>query len=206
MADIPLEQRNSHVTILGNDEAQSADVIEEDGERKLLVKSTSVPIQVGNLVFKDALNGANNNMAVNGSGTPVEFTIDADATADTIVNGLAFSALDGGIKIDTFLGQNSALTNGLLVQVKSEDVTFEFEPITSTQEFDSQFAWGDGRSYELIFASGNDSMVSRFGPTVPFLLKAQGTFATDDFIKVIVRDNLSSINQLRLTLFGALDV
>lgn len=205
MADIQESKRSDVVRITGSDENHVADVIQEDGQRKLLVKTTNVPEPIGNLFFENAASGLNIDMNVNGSGTPVEFLVAAHPTQSRVVNSLVFRALDGGIKLDNFLGQNSPLTNGLLIEVKSEDQVFQFKPIQTTQDFDGLFSFGPGRSFDLIFASGNDSMVARFGTSVPFVLKPVGTYATDDYIRVIIRDNLSAIAQLRFLAVGQLD-
>lgn len=205
MADIEEQKQSETVRIVGRDESFAADVIQEDGENKLLVKSSNVPQPIGNLFFEYAADSSNIDMNVNGSGTPVEFFILAHPTLDKVVESLVFEALDGGIKIDTFLGQNSELANGILIEVKSSDEVFVFRPITKTQEFDSLFSFGSGRSFELIFASGNDSLVARFGSATPFVLKPVGTYATDDYIKVTIQDNISNINRLRFLAVGQLD-
>jgi hypothetical protein len=194
---------NTKVVITGGDDAYIADVIEESGQKKLVVKSTNAPQPIGNLTFQHATNGGSEDMAVDGSSTPVEFSVLADATRDIIVEAMAFESFANGIKIDKFLSLNSELTNGILIEVKSEDEIFQFLPIKNTIEFDSHFAYGPGRSYNLLFASGNDSMVTRFGPEFPFVLKPQGTYASDDYVKVVIRDNISSINKLNFLIFGA---
>ncbi len=195
----------SLTSIVGSDDLDPVDTILESGIRKLHVKATSVPQPLGNLVFRHAENGGSNDMTVNGSVTPVEFTVTADANFDTVVESLAFESFASGIKIDKFLSLNSSLSTGLIIEVKSEDTIFQFLPITDTQEFDAHFAYGPGRSFDLIFASGNDSMVARFGPATPFIIKKQGTYATDDYIKVTVADNLSQISSLQFLIFGALN-
>ena len=204
MPDLLETQQSELVRITGRDEVFAADVIQEDGENKLLVKSTNVPQPIGNLFFDYAENGGSIELAVNGN-TPVTFEVSPDATQDKVISSLVFSAFDGGIKIDKFLGNNNELTNGILVEVKSEDQIFQFRPIKSTQDFDSVFSFGSGRSFELIFASGNDSLVARFGSEVPFILKPTGTYATDDYIRVIIRDNLNGISRLRFLAVGQLD-
>lgn len=205
MADIDEQKQSETVRIVGRDESFAADVITEDGENKLLVKSSNVPQPIGNLFFEYAADSSNIDMNVNGSGTTVEYEIQAHPTLDKVISSLVFEAFDGGIKIDNFLGQNSELTNGILIEVKSGDEVFQFRPIKNTQEFDSLFSFGSGRSYELIFASGNDSMVARFGSATPFVLKPVGTYATDDYVKVFIRDNISNINKLRFLAVGQLD-
>jgi hypothetical protein len=173
---------NTQVVITDSSNAGTVDTVLEDGIRKLQVKATNVPEPLGNLFFEYAANGGSVDMNVNGGTTPVEFLIPADVSKDKVVGSMVFEAFDGGIKIDTFLGQNGELTNGIIVEIKSEDQVFQFQPIRNTQEFDSLFSFGQGRSYELIFASGNDSMVARFGSDTPFVIKPQGTYASDDYI------------------------
>ena len=149
--------------------------------------------------------GGSDDMNVNGSlGSPKEFITEALPGEDLLVKHLIFEAFDGGIKIDNFLGQNSALTNGILIEVKARDEVFQFLPITTTQELDSHFAFGNARSFELIVASGNDSVVARFGLDTPLILKAQGTYPTNDYVKVLIRDNLSNIAKLRFLIEGSL--
>lgn len=205
MGDLTQKERSTPSTIVGRDESFCADVVQEDGEAKLLVKSTNIPQPLGNFIFEYAMNGPNSDLNTDGSGTPKEFIINADATKNKVIFSLVFEALDNGIKIDNFLGKNSALSNGLVIEIKSQDQIFQFNPITITQEFDSLFSFGTGRSYELLFASGLDSMVARFGPSSPFILKPVGTYTTDDYIKVTVSDNLNSIAKLRFLAVGQLE-
>ena len=48
-------------------------------------------------------------------------------------------------------------------------------------------------------------MVARFGLSTPFVLKPVGTYATDDYIRVTINDNLTSINRIRFLAVGQLD-
>lgn len=205
MADIIDEQQSEVVRITGGDELFAADVIQEDGNNKLLVKSTVVPEILGNRFVRYAENLGSKQLNVNGSVTPVEFIISADATGDLVVNSLVFEAFDSGIRQDRFLGRSSSLSTGVVIEVKSQDTTFQFLPITNTLEFNSLFSYGNGRSFEVINASANDSMVSRFGPSTPFLIKQAGTYATDDYIKVIISDAIQQVSSLRFLAEGSID-
>lgn len=193
---------NSKVVITGGDDQHIADVVDENGVKKLVVKASATSAPLGNIFFEKAENGGSSDLTVDGSVTPVEFTIPADATEDKVVSALAFRAVASGITIDKFLSLNNPLTNGILIEVKSDDTIFQFEPILTTQDFDFEFAYGPGRSFDIIFASGNDSLVARFGPQNPFTIRSQGTFASDDYIKVIIRDNLSAIANIEFIAFG----
>jgi hypothetical protein len=205
MADIADAQQSEVTRITGRDESFVADVVQEDGENKLLVKASNVPQPIGNLFFDYAADGSNVDMNVDGSSTPAIYEILAHPTLDKVIGSLVFEAFDGGIKIDNFLGQNDELTNGITIEVKSEDQIFTFLPIKNTQEFDSLFSFGDGRSFALTFASGNDSMVARFGSSTPFVLKPVGTYTIDDYIKVTINDDIDSISRLRFLAVGQLD-
>ena len=56
MADIDELKQSETVRIVGSDENFAADVIEEDGEFKLLVKSSIVPEIIGNRFTRFAEN------------------------------------------------------------------------------------------------------------------------------------------------------
>ena len=192
--------------IIGDDEIAPVTVVNEDDQFKLVVKSTNVPQPLGNLFFLFASNGGSNELSVNGSTTPQEFSIAADANDDLVVNNLLFKVFSASIKTDKFLSQNSPLDNGLLIEVKSENEIFQFLPIKTTTDFNSNFANGTGRSFDLVIGSGGDSLVARFGLANPFIIKKSGTYgnvANDDYIKVIVRDNLLSINEIKFIVSGA---
>ena len=204
MADIIGSQRVDFVKITGEDEVYIADVIAEDGVNKLWVKATSAPQIIGNLYEEYVKNGASNSLNVNGT-TPQTFIINALPGEDIIVTSMAFAGVDVGIKLTNFLGLNNALTNGLLIEVKSEDTVFQFQPIKTTYEFDIHFAVGAGGGFDIIGASSGDYMSAKFGPASPFIIKRQGTYASDDYIKVIVRDNISQVDLLKMIVFGQKD-
>jgi len=172
----------------------------EDG--RLRTQAVNVPESLSESFQEYAKNGSSIELAVDGDPTPVEFTIFADATNDLQIDFLTFQAFDAGTKVDKFLGMNQELTTGVIVEIRSEDKVSQFLPIKNTTEFNSIFSLGSGGSFDLVAASGNDSMVSTFSPNSPFILKAQGTYATDDYVKVIISDDVSSISRLRFIAGG----
>lgn len=182
--------------LLGRDGQNLADVVNENGIRKLYVKSSVTPATVDQLSYQLALNGGSEDMTVNGSVTPVTFSVDAIAGFEQIVTSIVFNAADNGFSMDKFLGENSALTNGIQIDVQSEESEFSMLPIKTTQHFDSRFAFGAGRSWEVVYASGADSLVARFTPPSPFILKPSGTYATDDYLNIVIQDNLTGISEL----------
>jgi len=207
MADLDFLQRSNPVQIVGSDENFAADVIRERGQNKILVKSSSVPQILGNLSFDYATRQTDNSieLAINGSVTPQDFFVNSKPF-DLIVSSMVFECFAGNVRTDRFLDQNSELTNGILITVKSEDNEFSFNPIKRTGEFDSLFAVGDFSDFKIIAASSGSYVSAKFGLSSPFILRASGTYAIDDFIRVTIRDNLSSISRIRFLSVGALDV
>ena len=203
MADLTDKERSSTTRIVGADELFAADVIDEGGNKKLLVKATSIPESLGDLFFLKALDGAGSDaMNIDGSATPVTFELSAQASKDLVTQELRFTAFDNGIKINNFLGLNSALTNGITIEIKSEDIVSMFLAIMTTADFDSHFAFGRSGKFTRENSAGSDYMSATFGPTVPFLIRKQGTFANDDYIRITINDDLTSIQSLDFIAFG----
>ena len=194
--------------IVGSDELYAADVIREKGVNKLWVKATVAPQILGNLLFEYVKNGTNESMKVNGSlATPVIFEFANTTINDILVNSLQIEGECGSPSAAGFLG-GSSLTNGIIIEIKSEDITFQFKPIRKNYEFDSLFSKGVGGNFLIYQGTGSDYVGAKFGPDSPFFLKKAGTYATNDRIRVYVRDNLSgsAVASLKLLIFGAYDV
>jgi len=142
--------------------------------------------------------------AFDGSVTPVEFTLidnpDFDETLDHFITSITVHGLDNGIKLSNFLGQNSALTNGLTWDIKAQDKDFDFPSIASTREI-KRFATSGG--WELDIESGNDDAlaIKDFGIT-PIEIVNSGEFTVADFFRITVNDDLTSISDLKIILNG----
>lgn len=150
--------------------------------------------ELSDLFIQEAMNGGSNDMKVNGSVTPVDFTIPASSTTDIFIEDLIFDGQANGIKFGQFLAQNIPLTNGLEITIKSDDVTTIFPIIKSTEDFKNKWAAlsGDGSHFRIDVQAGRDEMLAIFSFPNPFLLRVAGSFTTDDFIRVRVRDNLTA--------------
>lgn len=135
--------------------------------------------------------GSGNNLRVNGSVTPVDFLINSSATKERFFTSLRFIATGNGIQFTNFLSKNSALTNGVLVTVRSNDAEVSFPAIKTTEDFASFFSRGTS-DFDLFDVAGTDYFRATLSFAAPFQLFKQGTFSTDDFIKVTIRDDLSS--------------
>lgn len=143
------------------------------------------------------------NLNVNGSlATPIVFTFPMDALNDIFVNEIKFFGRDNGVQFSNFLGQNGALTNGILIEIKTNNNMITLPPIKTTDDFDDVFAFG-GSNFDVYFASGADKFTARFLASA-FPLRRAGTFGTgnDDYIRISIRDNLTSIDYLQAVVSG----
>ena len=146
--------------------------------------------------------GAGTDLRVDGSVTPVEYYINASPDKERFFTSLRFEALGNGIQFTNFLSQNGALSNGVLVTIRSNDSEITFPAISATEDFASYFSRGES-DFDLFDVSGTDYFRATLSFTAPFQLYKQGTFATDDFIKIAIQDDLSSgIQRFQFIGFG----
>ena len=143
-------------------------------------------------------------MRVNGSVTPVLFTIPADASETKFVESIRIESSGNGIKFGQFLSKSGAggLTNGLELIIRSNNSVLTFPVLTVTESFLNEFALG-GDNFDLFIQAGGDQMRATLSFAAPFELQKVGTFATDDFIQLKVQDNVSSgLTSLQALVFG----
>lgn len=134
-------------------------------------------------------NGGSANLAVDGSVTPVVFTLGAPANWDLQVNQLSFlfettTAIGFGNK---FMSTVAALTNGLLLECKAADLAFTWQVMKRTRdvvEISSIF--------DIITGTTNFFRANVLLPSSLRLYKP-GTYGTDDYLRVTVRDNISAL-------------
>jgi len=137
--------------------------------------------------------GGNANLLVNGQGTPKEFSIQAQPDTTIFIEELRFFGQGNGLQFKGFLTNNSPLNNGIYVEIKSDDTVTVFPLIKSTADFKNKFSFGSGATgFRLDIASGRDDFLAVFTFNNPFLLQPAGTFGIDDYIKVIIQDNIVS--------------
>lgn len=153
-------------------------------------------------IVEFAENGGSSDLTVNGSGTPVDFIISASPDKERFFTSLRFEALGNGIQFTKFLSQNGSLTNGIEVTIRSNNSEITFPAILATEDFASY--WSRGPSdFDVFDVSGTDYFRATLNFEAPFQLFKQGTFSTDDFIRVRVRDNLATgISRFQFIGFG----
>ena len=148
-------------------------------------------------------NGGNSsNLAVNGSVTPVVFSYTAGAEKDSHVDVMCLIAeFTGSPAIgNKFLADAlGTLTNGLLIEAKADDVAYSFGTLKRTRDL-IECSQPQG-GLNVITGTTSLLQVFFFIPEGLKLCKA-GTFATDDFIKATVRDDLRGLAFLEVFLQG----
>ena len=143
-----------------------------------------------------------NNLLVNGSVTPVSFTVPADTTEVKFISNIVFGGRGNGIKFGQFLSKNVTLTNGIQISFKSNDFSATREPIRTTDQF-LDFHAETPDNFALYIQSGGDKFTAVLEFGSPLELRPQGEFASDDFLTIKVRDDLTSgITQLRAIVNG----
>lgn len=150
------------------------------------------------------LNGGSSSLLVDGSVTPVDFTVTSDAVDVKFIRSIRFAATGNGIKFGQFLSKSGAggLTNGIEVTIRSNNAEFTFAPIKTTENFLNGFAIGED-NFNLFIQAGGDQMRATLTFLAPFELQKTGTFATDDFLRVRIRDNITAgISMLDCRAFG----
>lgn len=138
-------------------------------------------------------NGSSSDMAVDGSGTPVEFSIVNEGDDDYELRSLCLIAeFLGSLAIGPkFLKDSiSTLANGLLLEAKLNDEVITFGNFKVTHDLVEVSTPQGG----LNIISGTNTLIQIFFYIPEHTqARAHGTFATDDYIKATVRDDLSDI-------------
>ena len=159
-----------------------------------------IPGAVSAIYLEHPVNGTLRDMNVNGSVTPVTFSIPLVPGYDILVKEIRFFGNSSSIKFGQFLSINSPLTNGISVEIKSDDDTFPTDPIYTTEDFKHE--WSFGGVFQLDDQPGLADFLASFVFETPFPIRSPGTFPIDDYLKIIIRDNLSAITKLRVLVFG----
>jgi len=167
----------------------------------------SIPAGVSKRFFSFMENGGSSNLRVDGSSTPVTFTVQPQNSADeAIVTQIRCYGGGTSIKYGQFLSIPSSLTNGIEIEIQSEEEIFTFSLIKNTEDWKNLFAVPGGDDFQLSFQAGADQFIAIFDPGVPIPLKKLGTFTTDDSITVKIQDDLTGtqLKQLECAVLGFL--
>jgi hypothetical protein len=157
--------------------------------------------ETSKLITVPLKNGSSSNLAVNGSSTPQVFSYAPPVDNDVRIKQICLiaetsNALSFGNKfIDTTIG---TLTNGMLIEVKANDVAATWQNCKRTRDL-----------LELAIPGGTDIITgtpnlfhAHFWVPDELTLVKQGLFASDDYIRVTVRDDLRAITFMEIFLEG----
>jgi len=130
--------------------------------------------------------------------SPIDFMVDACDCTDIFIEHLIFNLQGSGIKFGQFGAKNTALTNGIEVQIKSDNVTTTLPLLKTTEDFKNKFAAlsGDGANFRLDNQAGADEFLAILRFNNPFILRVEGTFAVDDYIRIRIQDDISAGNAI----------
>ncbi len=144
------------------------------------------------IIANSIKNGGNSNLGVNGSVTPVVFEYNPPNNYDIQVTALSFLFEDTGAFGfgNTFvIATISTLTNGLLLEAKAGDVVVSpWQNMKRTRDLIEI-----SQDFSIVTGTTNFLRVRVHLPHALVLSRA-GTFATADYLRVTVRDNLSTID------------
>jgi hypothetical protein len=150
--------------------------------------------------------GTTTNAAVNGSlGSPIEFRLNPLVGSDFIVNEILILGLDGAIKLNNWIGSNSALTNGCILEVRADSVVTTFPNFYKTLDLAAFSSIG---GFDLLSEQSGDMVrcIREFQPLL--ILRAQDTFGTSasqqDYVTWTVQDSHSGIDEIRVQVRGFL--
>ena len=161
-----------------------------------------IPGAIGNLYLEHPYNATYGiDFNRDGSTTPIVYSIPLKTGYDILIKEIRFFGTASSIKFLQFLSLNAPLTNGIVVEVKSDDQTLTTADVIKVTE-DFKHEWTFGGDWILNDQPGAADFLSTFVFETPFPLRAPGTFPTDDYLRVTIRDNLSAITKLRALAFG----
>lgn len=204
MGDINRElQASMPYRLVGRDEVLAVDIVDEgDGINRIAVTSKTAPAPLGTTFITNVTNGGSADLTVNAAGTPQTFELSA-TTQDRLISVIRFYGRDTSFDFDDFLGQISPLTNGILVEIKTEDVITQFPLIRTSDDFRNKFSGTKGWYWNT--TESPNTFTAEFIPRAPFFIRRQGFYTTDDYIRVIIQDNLTSTQYLECIVEGTLE-
>ena len=173
--------------------------------------SGSVRVRAENVedLFEEfALDGADKDLTVNGTpGSPAVYTISANPAGGLvkIVEVLKLYGTDTNIKVGEghFMGANSPLTNGILIEITKGGMTDTFRLLKTTNDVLARMASSPEKA-EIINQSGGDYIVAAFD-LVSRNTQLSLDPGTTDKIEVKIQDNLNGIDNLFFVAEGFLE-
>jgi hypothetical protein len=181
---------NSVPVVFPSDQSLTTSLTDAAGNPVSTSPATLLPAQIHRVQVQNA---GSPNLRVDGSGTPVNFDVPADGTDDIWVDEIRITMTANPVDTDgAHFGPVTTLTNGLRIQVRSNGVTTDLVNMKLTEDF---LAYSSREASRIDRSGSKDTLVAGWclGGIVK-LLNGSG-----DFVRVTVRDNLTSVKFLYLT-------
>ena len=140
-------------------------------------------------------NGANKSMDVNGSGTPQEFTA-GPSSGKWYVTKLQFFFMDSEFKDRDEFGKINQLSNGFLVETTIDSTDREIFNAVDNSDLATIFNHQFNMKDEDALANKEPVFVGTIEFPIPITLDS----ANSDEIKATVRDNLTGLDELYMTI------
>lgn len=199
--------------LCGPDETHCTDVADFSGVKRARVETilsgsaVTIPGGIGDRHYAYLLKSGSADLRVNGSGTPQVFETGPDGTKDIYVEQMRCFGGCSNFKYEQFFCKNAALTNGVGIEIRSENSVLTFEPLKVTEDWKNVFSYPRSDSFRIDIQSGGDQFMAIFQPTAPFPLKKTGTYGTDDYVKITINDDLTgpsggNLNEFKCAIVG----
>ena len=167
-----------------------------------------IPGAIGNLYIEHPREPLGNSPDMNVLGTlatPRIFSVPLVPERDIFIQEIRFFGNAGSIKFGKFLNLNTPLTNGVRVEIKSDDQILQSDNIYTTDDFKHE--WSFGGLFQLDDQPGLADFLASFVFATPFPIRAPGAFdqdgsGIDDYIRIDIQDNLTSVSKFRVLVFG----
>lgn len=161
---------------------------------------SSVPASIGGFYEEFFTNPTfGQDMSVNASvGGPYEYTIPLNASRDVQIFEIRISFAGNGINLGNAFGAgNSPLSNGIILEFKSDNVIKTRGPFYTNSDLKNAFAVGSPTNFRLDKPSGTDELLASFTTGAGIVLRRQGNFGAgnDDYVKIILADRFDNITE-----------
>jgi hypothetical protein len=157
---------------------------------------TISPIPGSNVTYSTGylLNGGSKNMTVNGSGTTQTFEFAPTSGVMCYLESMSMFIHDNGSVSPNKFGNVTALSNGLQIQVKANGSTTELMNMQDNIDIVTLFGSFNSLDASSGFYNGEKTLEVVWKPAAPIKLDGDNS----DFVRANVRDNLSSLLNLRI--------
>ena len=173
--------------------SDGTDQLEINSDGSINNKNFEAPIE--NIVYQGAAlkSGSTENMNVNGSVTPVNFDFNVPSGQTIYLEGIYFLIQDPGTSDPNDFGSiATGLTNGLSINITAIGTSYELFNIKNNTHSTMLFS-DNGKTVDHGGSGWLNSNDSFFGGC-RFNKPIRMTQSTSDLVRVIVRDDLSSID------------